>query len=119
MADRNSRRSRCRAVRECPAKARRHVFASQRGISRSNHIRPRFCRSGLLGGNWKIRPAAGLYFKREWCAVVDEVSADLDMVRYWDLAATEKMALNDPDWTAGIKLGRDRNGGYWLLDVVR
>ena len=24
-----------------------------------------------------------------------------------------------PDWTVGIKLGRDRNGGYWLLDLVR
>jgi predicted phage terminase large subunit-like protein len=76
-------------------------------------------RERLLGGNWKIRPAAGLYFKREWCAVVDEVSADLEIVRYWDLAATEKTALNDPDWTVGIKLGRDRNGGYWLLDALR
>src|ERR1700756_3520210 len=73
----------------------------------------------LLGGNWKIRPAAGLYFKREWCTVVDQAPADLDVVRYWDLAATEKTELNDPDWTVGIKLGRDRNGGYWLLDVVR
>ena len=76
-------------------------------------------RARLLEGNWKIRPAAGLYFKREWCAVVDEAPADLDMVRYWDLAATEKTALNDPDWTVGVKLGRDQNGGYWLLDVVR
>src|SRR5438128_12437056 len=25
----------------------------------------------LLGGNWKIRPAAGLYFKRGWCTVAD------------------------------------------------
>src|SRR3984893_9084134 len=61
----------------------------------------------LLGGNWKIRPAAGLYFKRQWCAVVDEVPADLDIVRYWDLAATEKTELSDPDWTVSIKLGRD------------
>jgi predicted phage terminase large subunit-like protein len=75
-------------------------------------------RERLLGGNWKIRPAAGLYFKREWCAVVDEVPADLDVVRYWDLAATEKTEFNDPDWTVGIKLGRDKNGGYWLLDMV-
>ena len=76
-------------------------------------------RERLLGGNWKIRPAAGLYFKRQWCAVADEVPADLDVVRYWDLAATEKTELNDPDWTVGVKLGRDKNGGYWLLDVVR
>jgi hypothetical protein len=74
----------------------------------------------LLRGNWKIRPAAGLYLKREWCAVVDEVPAELDhIVRYWDLAATEKTEFNDPDWTVGIKLGRDRSGGYWLLDMAR
>ena len=56
----------------------------------------------LLGGNWKIWPAAGLYFKREWCAVVDEVPAEFDhIVRYWDLAATEKTEFNDPDSTVG------------------
>jgi predicted phage terminase large subunit-like protein len=76
-------------------------------------------RERLLSGNWKIRPSAGLYLKREWCAVVDEVPADLEVVRYWDLAATEKTEFNDPDWTVGIKLGRDKNGGYWLLDLVR
>src|SRR5947209_10530392 len=73
----------------------------------------------LLGGNWKIRPAAGLYFKHEWCAIVDELPADLDIVRYWDLAATEKTERNDPDWTVGIKLGRDSSGGYYMLDRVR
>jgi predicted phage terminase large subunit-like protein len=80
---------------------------------------PTLERERLLGGNWKIRPAAGLYFKREWCAVIDAIPADLDVVRYWDLAATEKTEFNDPDWTVGIKLGRDKNGGYWLLDMVR
>ena len=43
---------------------------------------PTLERERLLGGDWKIRPAAGLYFKREWCAIVDEVPADLDVVRY-------------------------------------
>jgi hypothetical protein len=42
-------------------------------------------------------------FKREWCAVVDQAPADLDIVRYWDLAATEKTEFNDPDWTVGVK----------------
>jgi predicted phage terminase large subunit-like protein len=32
---------------------------------------------------------------------------------------TEKTEFNDPDWTVGIKLGRDNNGGYWLLDLGR
>ena len=64
------------------------------------------------------RPAAGLYFKREWCAVVDAVPADPDVVRYWDLAATEKREFNDPDRTVGIELGRDKDGGYSLLDMA-
>ena len=25
----------------------------------------------------------------------------------------------NPDWTVGIKLGRDRSGGFWVLDMVR
>jgi hypothetical protein len=43
--------------------------------------------------------------------------ADLDIVRYWDLAATEKTELNT-QIDVGVKPGRDKNGGYWLLDVV-
>src|SRR5207237_9851798 len=73
----------------------------------------------ILRGTRKIRPATVLDFRRGCSAVVDEVPADLDVVRYWDLAATEKTEFNDPDWTVGIKLGRDTNGGYWLLDMVR
>ncbi|CAK0767394.1 Terminase [Gammaproteobacteria bacterium] len=74
----------------------------------------------LLGGNWKIRPAAGLYFRREWCEIVDVAPADLDVVRYWDLASTEKTDSNDPDWTIGVKMGRHRTTGlYYVLHVVR
>jgi len=77
-------------------------------------------RQRLLGGNWKIRPAAGLYFQRSWCEVVDTVPADIDIVRYWDLAATEKTQSNDPDWTVGWKMGRDRKSKiFYVLDVVR
>lgn len=65
-------------------------------------------RARLLGGNWKIRPAAGLYFRREWVKVVDAAPAGIEIVRYWDLAATEKTTENDPDWTVGIKLGFNR-----------
>lgn len=65
-------------------------------------------RARLLGGNWKIRPASGLYFQREWVKVVDAAPAGLEVVRYWDLAATEKTVDNDPDWTVGIKLGFNR-----------
>lgn len=72
-------------------------------------------RARLLGGNWKIRPAAGLYFSRAWCKVIDAAPADLEMVRGWDLAATEKTADNDPDATASIKLGRSRSTGRYTI----
>jgi hypothetical protein len=73
----------------------------------------------LLAGNWKIRPAAGLYFKREWCAIIDAAPTELDVVRYWDLAATEKTPLNDPDWTVGLKLGRGTVATGCLMWCVR
>ena len=73
----------------------------------------------LLGGNWKIRPAAGLYFQRSWCEVVDAVPAGLDTVRYWDLAATEKTETNDPDWTVGVKMARDKAGVFYITDMQR
>jgi predicted phage terminase large subunit-like protein len=77
-------------------------------------------RERLLGGNWKIRPAAGMYFQRAWCEVVDAVPAGLTVVRYWDRAATEKMEHNDPDWTVGTKLGYDAERGiYYVMHVER
>lgn len=45
-------------------------------------------RARLLGGNWKIRPAAGLYFKRSYFEVIDETNlpSNRRTVRYWDRA---------------------------------
>lgn len=76
-------------------------------------------RERLLGGNWKIRPSSGLYFKREYFEIVDSAPADCIWWRSWDLAATEKTADNDPDWTVGVKIGRDTNGVFYIGDVVR
>lgn len=76
-------------------------------------------RERLLHGNWKIRPASGLYFKREYFDIVDAVPSNCRMVRYWDLAATEKTANNDPDWTAGVKMAKDSDGRYYIVDVIK
>lgn len=77
-------------------------------------------RERLLGGNWKIRAAAGLLFKRSWCRVVDAAPSDLRIVRGWDLAGTPKTEDNDPDWTAGTKIGVSRSTGrYIVLHHVR
>lgn len=77
-------------------------------------------RERLLGGNWKIKPAAGLYFKRQDVSLVDIMPSDVvAWVRRWDLAATEPSETNpDPDWTAGVLMGRRANGRYIIADVV-
>lgn len=69
-------------------------------------------RERLLFGNWKIRPAAGMYFQRHWCEVIDHEPDGLTMCRGWDLAATEKTETNDPDWTAGVRIGRAKDGSF-------
>jgi len=42
-----------------------------------------------------------------------------EIVRAWDLAATADRGGADPDWTAGVKLGRLADGRFMVLDVVR
>ena len=75
----------------------------------------------LLKGNWKIRPAAGLYFRREQTRIVKEIPGRLVAIgRAWDLAATEITAENrNPDRTAGCLMGRLENGQYIILDAKR
>ena len=75
-------------------------------------------RARLMDGNWKIRPAAGLYFKREWVRVVDVAPPGLEWIRFWDLAATEKTDMNDPDWTVGVKIGIERAADRSIERVV-
>lgn len=65
-------------------------------------------RMRLLGGNWKIRPAAGLYFRRDFFDVLDALPPDVsELCRGWDLAATKPTPQSpDPDWTCGVLLGK-------------
>jgi len=74
-------------------------------------------RERLLGGNWKIRPAAGMYFKRNEVTILRELPDDIiKIVRRWDLAATEPSPENpNPDYTAGVCMGLRRNGRYIIL----
>lgn len=74
-------------------------------------------RAQLLNGDWDARRGGG-FFKREWFSIVDELPAGLRMVRYWDLAATEKREDNDPDYTAGALMGSHK-GKYYIADIRR
>lgn len=77
-------------------------------------------RERLLQGNWKIKPAAGLYFKRvQLRSILD--TPPLDVVswsRAWDLAATSEDEGGEPAYTAGVLMGKRRDGTYVVADVI-
>ena len=77
-------------------------------------------RERLLHGNWKIKAAAGLFFKRTQLGeILERVPQDvIQWVRCWDLAATEKTPEGDPAFTAGVLIGKRKNGRYIVADVI-
>lgn len=77
-------------------------------------------RERLLNGNWKIRAASGLFFKRTQLGeILDKIPEDVvQWVRCWDLAATEKTDKGDPAYTAGVLIGKRKNGRYLIADVI-
>ena len=77
-------------------------------------------RARLLDGNWKVRAAAGLLFRRHWCKIVEgRRLRACGSCAGGTLAGTPKTEQNDPDWTAGTKIGRSDGGLYYVLDHVR
>ena len=74
----------------------------------------------LLHGNWKIKPAAGLYFKRTQIGQILTVIPDdvIRWVRAWDLAATAEDEGGEPAYTSGILMGKRKNGRYVVADVI-
>ena len=72
----------------------------------------------LLNGNWKIKPAARLYFRREWFEIVDTAPKCTRYIRWWDCAAIEQEKGKDPDWSIGLLMS-ELNGVYYVIDVQR
>ncbi|MGQ3294420.1 MAG: phage terminase large subunit, partial [Shinella sp.] len=94
------------------------LVAADPGYLANLMAQPTVERERLLGGNWKIRPAAGLLFQRGWCEVVDAIPAGARWMRGWDLASTPKVEGNDPDATAGTKIGKLPDGRYIVAHHV-
>lgn len=87
-------------------------------VARLQHL-DHHTRRQLLEGDWDAREPGDL-FRRDWFETVDGAPANCRWVRFWDLAATEPSVANpDPDWTVGLKLGRARNGEWYVADVQR
>ncbi len=94
-----------------------------------------FDQEQLLNGNWKIRRSAGHYFKRSKVTPLSAIPTDVvRWVRAWDLAATapgeieeleglpqamRQMRRGDESaYTAGVLLGKRRNGRIFVADVI-
>ena len=77
-----------------------------------------FERRRRLEGNWYVTESAGKYFRREHFPLVDDYrpSPGARLVRSWDNAwsTTEKA-----DWTPGVLLSIEPDGGIYVLDVLR
>jgi predicted phage terminase large subunit-like protein len=82
---------------------------------------PRVERERLLGGNWNVRRSAGCYFNRKDFEIIDVLpEGAIGDVRYWDKASTKPNEQNkDPDYTAGLRMHRYRDGTYVVSDVRR
>lgn len=95
-----------------------------------------FDQEQLLNGNWKIRRSAGHYFKRAKVGqMLTSTPTDvIKWVRAWDLAATAPDELGESEgmpqamrqnsrrdgsaYTAGVLLGKRRNGRVFVADVI-
>lgn len=76
-------------------------------------------REQLLKGNWKIKPAAGLMYKRTKVNMLENLPTDVILwARGWDLAATSEDEDGDPAYTAGVLIGKRKNGRYIVADVI-
>lgn len=82
--------------------------------------RARLLGDGERGGNWNIRPSAGMYFKRSDFEIVDIAPVCRKWVRGWDQAATKKKKeSDDPDYTVGVRMGKTDDGRFVVDHVER
>jgi predicted phage terminase large subunit-like protein len=76
-------------------------------------------RAQLRMGDWSA-DARGGKFKQYWWIREDEIPRRFQMiVRYWDMASTEALMGEDPDYTVGTKVGLDLNNNFWVLHCKR
>lgn len=67
-------------------------------------------------------PEGGLLYNREWFDFVDRVTEEVDEVRGWDIAATDKeeKKAKSNNWSVGTKIARGRRTGlFYVVDNIR
>ena len=60
-------------------------------------------------------PREGMFFKISQIEIVDAIPSGVSICRGWDLAASKGKG----DYTAGVKIARDVNGVWYVMDVRR
>lgn len=82
---------------------------------------PRVNQLRFLHGSWTAKAEGTGFFRREWIKIVDHPPVNpMARVRSWDLAASVPSETTpNPDWTAGVKMSRDRFGTYCIEDCNR
>jgi predicted phage terminase large subunit-like protein len=100
-----------------PAKVQDNPFLAGTEYEANLHNLPPLERARLLGGDWNIMPAAGMYFQREKFGVplATYPSEVIARVRYWDRAATE----GGGDWTVGVRMSVLEGPRFVVEDVIR
>jgi predicted phage terminase large subunit-like protein len=73
----------------------------------------------FLHGSWTAREQGSMFFNREWTPIVEFAPPGALACRAWDFASEEKTKTNNPDYSAGVKVSRDKFGTYYIEDVQR
>jgi predicted phage terminase large subunit-like protein len=76
-------------------------------------------RERLLKANWLITYSGGM-FRKEWFKPTkrEDLPKGMELIRYWDWAATEVKDGNDPDYTVGALCGMFA-GDFYIIDIIR
>jgi predicted phage terminase large subunit-like protein len=74
----------------------------------------KFAQQEIEGGFISL---GGTLMSREWFKIIEAVPPLRNIARYWDMASTLDTGSNDPDWTAGAKVGRTQDGRWVVLDM--
>lgn len=84
---------------------------------------PRVNQLRYLYGSWTAKAIGTGFFRREWCEIIEPHEVPPNMVsrvRSWDLAGSiPSETYPNPDWTAGVKMSRDKLGFYYIEDCER
>lgn len=81
---------------------------------------PEVKRRQLLEGCWFVNNNHAMYFKREWLHKASSIPPDARCVRAWDKASEEvNPNLRHPDYTASVKMYKDKRGNYFIASGNR